>query len=183
MFYSNYSAISHGNPVFQQMTLIWPFKVTKGQTDYTIWFAPYHFLYTFYSNYSAISHGNPVFQQMTLIWPFKVTKGQTVYTIWFAPYHFIYMFYSNYSAVSHGNPVFSRWPRSILWLLSVTKGRTNYSPASGRKCLEFPNFARAYKLCLAVLLLYWYDTIDIRYIIRSIRMNNHAVKSSDIVIF
>ena len=46
MFYRNYSAISHGKPVFQQMALIWAFKVTIGQTDYTIWFAPYHFLYT-----------------------------------------------------------------------------------------------------------------------------------------
>ena len=52
---SNYSAISHGNPVFQQMTLIWPFKVTKGQTDYSIRSAIYDFLLTFYSNYSAIS--------------------------------------------------------------------------------------------------------------------------------
>ena len=30
MFYSNDSVISHRNRVFQQMTLIWPFKVTKG---------------------------------------------------------------------------------------------------------------------------------------------------------
>ena len=29
VFYSNYSAISHGNPVFQQMTSIWPFKVAS----------------------------------------------------------------------------------------------------------------------------------------------------------
>jgi hypothetical protein len=109
MFYRNYSAISHGKPVFQQMALIWAFKVTIGQTDYTIWFAPYHFLYVFYSNYSAvsaISHGKPVSQQMTLIWPSKVTKGQTDYTNRFAPYHFLYVFYSNYSAISHGKPVF-----------------------------------------------------------------------------
>ena len=38
-----------------QMTLIWPFKVTKDQTDNTIKFATYHFLYVFHSNYSAIS--------------------------------------------------------------------------------------------------------------------------------
>ena len=44
VFYSNYSAISHGNPVFLQMTLIWPSKVTKGQTDYAILFATYDFL-------------------------------------------------------------------------------------------------------------------------------------------
>ena len=42
--------------VFQQMTLIWPFKVTKGKTDNAIWFAKYHFQYVFHSNYSAISH-------------------------------------------------------------------------------------------------------------------------------
>ena len=64
-----------------QMTLIWPFKVTKGQTDYAIRFTTYDFLLVFYSNYSAISHGNPVFQQMTLIWPFKVTIGQPDYAI------------------------------------------------------------------------------------------------------
>ena len=29
---------------FQQMTLIWPFKVTKGQTDYAIRSATYDFL-------------------------------------------------------------------------------------------------------------------------------------------
>ena len=67
------SAISLGHPVFQQMTLIWPFKVSKGQTDYATLFAIYDFRSVFYSNYSAISHGNPVFQQMTLIWPSKVT--------------------------------------------------------------------------------------------------------------
>ena len=44
VFCSIYSAISHENPVFQQMTLIWPFKVTKGQTDYAIRFATYQFL-------------------------------------------------------------------------------------------------------------------------------------------
>ena len=71
------------------MTLIWPFKVTKGQTDYAIRFATYHFLYVFYSNYSAISHGNPVFQQMTLIWSFKVTKGQTDHAIRTATYDFL----------------------------------------------------------------------------------------------
>ena len=92
------------------MTLIWPSKVTKGQTDYGIGFATYHFLYVFYSNYSAISHENPVFQQMTSIRPFKVTKVQTEYAIRFATYHFLYVIYSNYSAISHGNPVFSRWP-------------------------------------------------------------------------
>ena len=45
MSYSNYCAISHGNPVFQQMTSIWPFQVTKGQTEYDIRFTAYHFLY------------------------------------------------------------------------------------------------------------------------------------------
>ena len=73
---------------FQQMILIWPFKVTKGQTDHAIRFAIYHFLYVFYSNYSAISHGIPVFQQTTLIWLFKVTRGQTDLTICFATHHF-----------------------------------------------------------------------------------------------
>ena len=55
LFYSNYSAISHGKSVFQQMNLIWPFKVTIGQTDYSIRSATYDFLLTLYSNYSAIS--------------------------------------------------------------------------------------------------------------------------------
>ena len=93
---------------------IWPFKVTKGQTDHVIRFAAYNFIYVFYINDSAISHGNPVFQQITSIWPFKVTKGQTDYAIRFATYHFLYVFYSNYSAISHGNPAFSRWPWSGL---------------------------------------------------------------------
>ena len=64
-----------------RMTLIWPFKVTKGQTDYAIRSATHDLLFVFYSNYSAISLGNPVFQQMTLIWPFKVTKGRGDYAI------------------------------------------------------------------------------------------------------
>ena len=38
------------------MTLIWPFKVTKGQTDFAIRTATYVFLLVLYSNYSAISH-------------------------------------------------------------------------------------------------------------------------------
>ena len=50
------------------MTLIWPVKVTKAQTDCPIRFATYEFLYVSYSNYSVISHRNPVFHQMTLIW-------------------------------------------------------------------------------------------------------------------
>ena len=136
MFYSNSGAISHGNPVFQQMTLIWPFKVTQGRTEYAFRFATYHFLYVFCNDYSAISHGNPVFQQMTLIWPFEVTKGQTDYAIPFATYHSLYVFCSNYSAISHGNPVFSRWPRSVLL---VIKRQTHYPPASGRNGLEFFN--------------------------------------------
>ena len=74
---------------FQQMTLIWPFKVTKGQTDYGIRFAKYHFLCVFYSNYSAISHGNTIFQQMTLIWPVKVIKGQTDHAIRTGTYDFL----------------------------------------------------------------------------------------------
>ena len=82
-------AISLGHPVFQEMTLIWPFKVNKGQTDFFILFATYDLLSVFYSNYSAISHGNPVSQQMTLIWPSKVTKGQTDFTILFVTYDFL----------------------------------------------------------------------------------------------
>ena len=107
------------------MTLIWPFKVTKSQTEYAIGFAQYHFLYVFHSNYSAISHGNPVFQQMALIWPFKVTKGRTDYTNGFAPYHFPYVFHSNYSAISHGNPVFQQI--ALIWPFKVTKGQTHYT--------------------------------------------------------
>ena len=80
---------------FMQMTLIWPSKVTKGESDYTIWFASYDILYMFNSNYSAISHRNPVFYKMTLIWPFKVTKGQTDYTIRFASHELLSVFHSN----------------------------------------------------------------------------------------
>ena len=82
------------------MTSIWPFKVTKGQTDYAIRSATYDFLLTFHGNYSPISHRNRVFQQMTLIWPFKVTKDQTIYAIRFATYDFLLTFHSNYSAIS-----------------------------------------------------------------------------------
>ena len=49
VFYSNYGAVSHRNPIFQQ-TLIWPFRLTKGQTDYAIRFATYDLLLVFYSN-------------------------------------------------------------------------------------------------------------------------------------
>ena len=55
VLYSNYSALSHGNPVFEHMTSIWPFKVTKRQTDHSIRSATYNFLLTFQSNYSPIS--------------------------------------------------------------------------------------------------------------------------------
>ena len=125
MFYSNYSAISHGNLLFQQMTLIWPFKVTKSQTDYAIRSATYDLLLVFYSNYSAISYGNPVFQQMTLIWPFKVTKGQTDYAFRSATYDLLLVFYSNYSAISYGNHVFQQM--TLIWPFKVTKGQTDYS--------------------------------------------------------
>ena len=60
------------------MNLIWPFNVTKDQTDYAIRFATYYFLYVFYGNYSAISYGNPSFSR----WPrsvLSVTKRQTDY--------------------------------------------------------------------------------------------------------
>ena len=75
------------------MTLIWPSKVTKGQTENAIRSATNDFLLVFYSNYSAISHGNPVFQHMTLIWPFKVTKDQTEYAIRSATYDLLLVFY------------------------------------------------------------------------------------------
>ena len=101
------------------MTLIWPFKVTKRQSDYAIRFATYKLLLVFYSNYSAISHGNPVFQQMTLIWLFKVTKGQSDYAILFATYDLLLVFYSNYSAISHGSPVFSRSIIARFWEFAV----------------------------------------------------------------
>ena len=89
-FYSNYSAISHGNPVFQQMTLIWPFKVTKGQTDYAIRSATYDFLLTFYSNYIAISlrlrdirlsNFWADFDRKSDIWPFQSHWSSTDF--WF----------------------------------------------------------------------------------------------------
>ena len=49
------------------MTLIWLFKVTKGQTDNTIRFAAYELLCMFYCNYSDISHRIPVFSR----WPWS----------------------------------------------------------------------------------------------------------------
>ena len=122
MFHINNSTISDRNRVFQQMTLFWPFKVTKGKTGCTIRFAAYEFLYMFYSNCSAISDRNPVFQQMTLFWPFKVTKGQTGCTIRFASYELLYMFYSNNSAISDRNRVFQQM--TLFWPFKVTKGQT-----------------------------------------------------------
>ena len=71
------------------MTLIWPSKVTRGQTDYAIRLAKYHSLYVFYNKYIAIPHGNPVFQQMTLIWLSKVTNGQTDHAIQTATQDFL----------------------------------------------------------------------------------------------
>ena len=82
------------------MTSFWPFKVTKGQTDYAFRFATYDLPLVFYSNYSAISHGKPVFQHMTSMWPSKVTKRQTDYSIRSATYDFLLTFYSNYSSIS-----------------------------------------------------------------------------------
>ena len=38
------------------MTLIWPFKVTKGKTYHAIRTTTYDFLYGFFRNYSAISN-------------------------------------------------------------------------------------------------------------------------------
>ena len=97
------------------MTLIWPSKVTRGQTDYVFRFAAYDLLLVFYSNYSAISHRNPVFQHMTLIWPFKVTKGQTDYVILFATYMTSYLCCIVTIALSRTETLFfSIWPRSDL---------------------------------------------------------------------
>ena len=73
--------------VFQQMTLIWPFKVTKGQTDNAIRFVTYQFLYVFIVTI-ALSRTESCFQQMTLIWPFKVTRGRTDLAICFTTHYF-----------------------------------------------------------------------------------------------
>ena len=51
------------------MTLIWPFKATKGQKDYI-----------------------PSDSRRIISYTSKVTKGQTDYTNRFAPYHFLYVF-------------------------------------------------------------------------------------------
>ena len=51
------------------MTLIWPFKATKGQNDYI-----------------------PSDSRRIISYTSKVTKGQTDYTNRFAPYHFLYVF-------------------------------------------------------------------------------------------
>ena len=58
---SNYEAISHGNSVSQQMTLIWIFKVSKSESIYATWFATHDLLLVHYSNYSAISAREPCF--------------------------------------------------------------------------------------------------------------------------
>ena len=107
------------------MTLIWPFKVTKGQTSYAFGFATHDLLLVFCSNYSAISLANPVFQQMTSIWPSKVTKGQTDYAFRLATYDILLLFYSYYSAISHGKSVFQQM--TLIWPFKVTKGQTDYS--------------------------------------------------------
>ena len=120
------------------MTLIRPFKVTNGQTDYAIWFASHDFLLVFYRNYSAISHGNPVFQPMTVIWPLKVTKGQTDNAIWSATYHFLLVFYSNYSAISLGNHVFQQM--TLNWSRRVP--RISWRGYKVLKCPSQPNAAR-----------------------------------------
>ena len=60
------------------MTLIWGFKVSKGQTGYAILFATYDFLSVFYSNYGDISHGNPVFQLFTSIWISRSSKVKLI---------------------------------------------------------------------------------------------------------
>ena len=70
------------------MTLMWRFKVTKGQIDYAILFATYELIFVLYSDQIVISHMHPVYQQLTLIWLFKVTKGQTDYSIWSATHDF-----------------------------------------------------------------------------------------------
>ena len=73
------------------MTLIWPFEVTKGQTDHAIRSATYEFLLVFYSIYSAISHRYR-FSADDLdptIWPFKVTKGQIDHAIRSTTYEFL----------------------------------------------------------------------------------------------
>ena len=71
VFYSDYSAISHGNPVFQQMTLIWTYQGHQGQTDYVIRFASYKLLLVFYSNYTLSRTETVLFQQMTMILTFQ----------------------------------------------------------------------------------------------------------------
>ena len=43
------------------MTLIWPVKVTKGQTHHAMRSSTYDLLLVFYSNYNAISHRNMCF--------------------------------------------------------------------------------------------------------------------------
>ena len=97
------------------MTYIWPFKVTKGQTDNAIRFATHDFLPVFYGNYNAILHGNPVFLQTTLIWPFKVTRGQTDYAILFAIHNLLLVSIILNIALSRTETLFfSRWPRSGL---------------------------------------------------------------------
>ena len=107
------------------MTLIWPFKVTQGQTDYAIGFTTYHFLYVFYSNYSAISHGIYVFSR----WPWsglsrslKVKLNTPFYSR-----HIISHTCSlvNYSAISHRNPAFQQM--TLIWSFKVTEGQSDHA--------------------------------------------------------
>ena len=44
VFYSNHNDLAQKPCFSAHMTLIWPFKVTKGQTNYAIRFTTYHFL-------------------------------------------------------------------------------------------------------------------------------------------
>ena len=111
VFFSNYSAISHGNRASQQITFIWLFIATIGQIDHAIRSATHEFLWSFDSNHSAISHRNRVFQQMILIWPFEVNIGQIDHAIRSATYEIRYTFHSIHSAITNRSNVSQQMPR------------------------------------------------------------------------
>ena len=100
--------------VFQQTTLIWPIKVTKGQTDFPIRFPTHHFLLVFYSSYSAISLRTPFFSR----WPWSdLPRSSKVKLIMASDLRHITSYTCSIVTIALSRMetlFFSRWPRSGL---------------------------------------------------------------------
>ena len=96
------------------MTLIWPFNVTKCQTDNAIRFVTYPFLYVFHINYSAISHETLFFNR----WPWSgLSRSPKVKLIMPSVSRLIpsYACFIVTIALSRTKTLFfSRWPSSGL---------------------------------------------------------------------